>query len=94
MKLRIKELLKEKGVTTYQLAEHLGVTQPTVSSTMNGNPNFKWLNQVADFLGVNFMELFIDDDSAVSGFIKIKGIIHEIHSMEELKRLIVDNDNQ
>ena len=58
MGLRVKELLKEKGVTTYQLAEHLGVTQPAVSSAMNGNPNMKWLESVADFLQVPVGELF------------------------------------
>ena len=58
MGLRVKELLKEKGVTTYQLAEHLGVTQPAVSSAMNGNPNVKWLESVAEFLGVPVSELF------------------------------------
>ncbi len=58
MALRVKELLKEKGVTTYQLAAHLGVTQPAVSSAMNGNPNMKWLESVAEFLGVTIGELF------------------------------------
>lgn len=58
MGLRVKELLKEKGVTTYQLAEHLGVTQPAVSSAMNGNPNMKWLESVAEFLDVPIGELF------------------------------------
>ena len=58
MGLRVKELLKEKGVTTYQLAEHLGVTQPAVSSAMNGNPNMKWLESVAGFLNVPISELF------------------------------------
>ncbi|WP_295935447.1 helix-turn-helix transcriptional regulator [uncultured Alistipes sp.] len=58
MGLRVKELLKEKGVTTYQLAEHLGVTQPAVSSAMNGNPNMKWLESVAGFLNVPIGDLF------------------------------------
>lgn len=58
MILRIKELLKEKGVTTYQLAAHLGVTQPTVSNAMNGNPNVEWLNKVALFLNVPITDLF------------------------------------
>ena len=56
--LRVKELLKEKGVTTYQLAEHLGVTQSTVSNAINGNPSVKWLNEVADFLNVEVADLF------------------------------------
>lgn len=56
--LRLKELLKEKGVTTYQLADHLGVTQPTISSRMNGNPDIKWLFKVAEYLKVDISELF------------------------------------
>lgn len=58
MELRLKELLKEKGVTTYQLAEHFGVTQPTISSRMNGNPDIKWLFRVAEYLNVDISELF------------------------------------
>jgi len=58
MGLRIKELLKEKGITTYQIANHLNVKQPAVSSAMNGNPNVKWLEKVADFLGVPVTDLF------------------------------------
>jgi len=58
MGLRIKELLKEKNITTYQLASHLGVTQPAISSAMNGNPNVKWLESVASFLGVDVTDLF------------------------------------
>jgi len=58
MRLRIKELLKDKGVTTYQLANHLGVTQPAISSAMNGNPNVKWLEAVSSFLGVPITDLF------------------------------------
>jgi transcriptional regulator with XRE-family HTH domain len=67
MGLRVKELLKEKGVTTYQLAAHLGVTQPAVSSAMNGNPNMKWLESVAEFLGVHITDLF--DKPGGGGFI-------------------------
>lgn len=92
--MRIKEIIKEKGLTVAEVANRMGVVAPALSRVINGNPTVEMLQRISNVLGVHITELFTTDDSTVSGFIKIKGAIHEIHSMEELKRLIADNDNQ
>lgn len=94
MGLRVKELLKEKGITTYQLAEHLGVTQPTVSMAMNGNPNTKWLEKVAAFLGVSVGDLFDARKEETKGrFIALidhNGKLFRFDNLEALKEFIAE----
>ena len=58
MSLRIKEILKEKGLTQKDLAQKLDVTEMAVSKVINGSPNVSTLERVADALGVEVSELF------------------------------------
>lgn len=81
--LRVKELLKEKKVTTYQLAEYLGVARPGVSIAMNGNPSTNWLIKVAKFLDVEVGELF----SSPSGFIALIRCNGELHRFDHVNAL-------
>lgn len=93
MELRLKELLKEKGVTTYQLAEHFGVTQPTISSRMNGNPDIKWLFRVAEHLNVDISELF-SEKGTFTALIDNGGTLHRFDSIEALEGFIIDLKNK
>lgn len=56
--LRIKDVLKAKGVTSKQLAEKLGKSEGAISLTINGNPTADTLEKIADALGVGVGELF------------------------------------
>lgn len=87
MILRIKELLKEKKITTYQLAEKLGTTQSAVSQAMNGNPNVEWLNRVAQFLGVPITELFESKGDFVA-FVHHEGETRHFNSPNSLAEYI------
>ena len=58
MELRVKELLKEKGVMHKELAEKLGVTDIALRASLKGNPTIGTLEQVANVLGVSVPELF------------------------------------
>jgi transcriptional regulator with XRE-family HTH domain len=59
--LKIKELLKEKGMTSKDLAEKLDVTPATVSNINNGNhfPKPDLLLKIAEVLDVDIKELFL-----------------------------------
>lgn len=63
--LRIKELCKEKGLTLNQLAEKIGVYQPTISGFISGKikPSLDTLEKIASTLGVSIGELFDEKDS-------------------------------
>lgn len=60
MESRIKELLKEKGITISNLAEQIGTTQTSLSRALgdNGNPTYETLNKIANVLNVDMSELF------------------------------------
>lgn len=58
--MRVKEILKEKGMTAKELAAKLGMTETGLSITIgeNGNPPLNRLNQIASVLGVPVSALF------------------------------------
>lgn len=58
MDLRIKQLLKEKGMTAAELANKLGVTHGAMSLMINGNPTVSSLQKIAEALDVPITELF------------------------------------
>ena len=47
MSLRIKEVLKEKGISVIQLSEKLGVTRSACYQFINGNPTAECLERIA-----------------------------------------------
>ena len=60
MKLRIKNVIKEKRVTAIWLASQIGITQPSMSNILNAkiNPSLETLEKVAAALNVPVVELF------------------------------------
>lgn len=58
MQLRIKELLKEKGLLHKELAEKLGVSDIALRASLKGNPTIGTLKKVANALNVPVSELF------------------------------------
>lgn len=58
MELRIKDLLKERGILHKELAEALGVTDVALRQSLKGNPTVSTLQKIAEALGVEVWELF------------------------------------
>ena len=57
--LRIKELCKLSGITITQLAERVGMMQPSLSRIIKGgNTTTSTLEMIADALSVPMSELF------------------------------------
>ena len=59
MELRIKEVMKERGVKASYLAEQMGVTRAYISGISNGKLtlSLRQLQTVADLLGVPVVSL-------------------------------------
>lgn len=76
MELRIKEVLKEKGVLHKELAERLGVTDIALRASLKGNPTIGTLEKVADALGVPFAELFAPQPSDAVRCPHCGGVLH------------------
>lgn len=58
--LRLKEVLKEKGIASKDLAEKVNVSKNTISfiSTGKTQPRFELLLQIAEALDVDVKDLF------------------------------------
>ena len=69
MKLRIKDVIKEKKLTVVAVAEAIGITQPNMSNIVNGKstPSLETLEKIAAALGVNITELFDQPRSNEAG---------------------------
>ncbi len=67
MILQIRELMKERGITSIELAEKLNVTKATVSYWINGKvfPNADTLECIAELLNVPVWRLFGGPEDAV-----------------------------
>ena len=56
--MRVKDLLREKGITAKELAARLNLSEGALSQSLNGNPTLERLTQIATALGVPVSELF------------------------------------
>jgi len=56
--LRIKEVIREKGLTVKEVAERMGIQPPSLSRAINENTTVEMLNRIAVALNVPVTELF------------------------------------
>ena len=64
----IAKRIKERGMKLEDVASKLtnnrgtiGISQPSMSSLINGNPSYSRLKEIADILGITVSELVADD---------------------------------
>lgn len=91
MKLRIKEIIKEKGTTMSEVAERIGTKQAALSRAVSedGNPTLSLLTRTADALGVDITELF-SPKQPIIGVIIFNGATYRIENFDQLERLYRD----
>ena len=61
---RIKDILKEKGITINELAEKMGLNRVTLSSQINGTANIVSYEKIASALNVPMWQLFASPEEA------------------------------
>ena len=66
MSLRIKELIKEKGLSVQELADRMGISRVGLSQHINGNPSVEAVGRIAEALGVDVWELFASKEEIVN----------------------------
>lgn len=57
---RVKELCADKGIQLKELASIMNVKPESLSRTLNGNPQFSSLENIAKALNVGVADLFAD----------------------------------
>lgn len=61
MRHRIKEVIKEKGITQKELAEKIGMTEVGLSKAVNGNTTKKTIAKIANVLGMEENDLIVQE---------------------------------
>lgn len=97
IKINLKEILKEKGVTSKELAERLGVTPVTISYivTNKTTPSLDMLCRIAKELNVKLSTLLgeeplrvIDTSKEFAAFVRYKGIHYTADTIEEFLKQV------
>lgn len=61
MELKVKEVIKAKGLTMQQVADELGITRDTLTRNINGNPTIETLEKIAKTLNVSVSDLLNEE---------------------------------
>lgn len=97
IKLNLKEILKEKGITSKELAERLGVTPVTISYiiTNKTTPSLDMVFRIARELNVKVSTILgeeplriVDNSKEFCAFIRYKGIHFTADNLEEFKKIV------
>lgn len=59
--LRVKEILKQRGMKMYELADKMGIKAESLTRALQRNPQYSTLKAIADILGVSVRELFREE---------------------------------
>lgn len=94
--LRVKEILKERGMKMYELAETMGIAPESLTRALQRNPQYSTLKTIADTLGVSVRDLFKGDDTQASnnemrGCIFFRGEMYTFNSREEIETFLKQN---
>ena len=94
--LRVKEILKERGIKMKDLAEQIDIAPETLTRTLKGNPQYSTLKSIADILGVSVRELFKGDDAKstnneMRGCIFYNDEMFAFNSREEVEAFLNNN---
>ena len=85
--LRVKEIAREKGLTMSDVAKRMDISPSGLSMALSRNVTMEVLERIAKALQVKISDLF-EEPSNISGFIKVKGVIYEIRSFEDLEKIL------
>lgn len=96
MKIRLKEIMQERGVTSIALASMVGLSKNTISNLINNKtmPSIDTLNEIAKKLNVPFWQLFAEPQTkSFSAIIDYNGMLKKVTSISELKTIITELEN-
>ena len=92
--LRVKEILKERGMKMYELAEKMEIAPESLTRALQRNPQYTTLKTIADTLGVHRRDLFKGgdaDNKEMRGCIFHKGEMFTFNSRSEIEQFLKEN---
>lgn len=93
--MRIKELLKEKGITQQELSDILGVSYQSIKQTLNApSVTTSTLEKIATALNVPLWQLFASSDDVkgeeLTALIHHKGEFYKATTIAELEKIVAE----
>lgn len=97
IKLNLKEILKEKGMTSKELAEKLGVTSVTISYivTNKTTPSLDMVSRIAQVLNVKMSTLLgeeplrvVDDSKEFASYVRYRGVHYTADTLDEFYKQV------
>lgn len=92
--MRIRDIIEQKGITTKEVADKLGISVSALNQSISGNPSVRVLENIATALDVPMWQLFASPSDVAGGgeeltaSISYRGEFFNTHSKEELKRYV------
>ena len=91
IKLQIERILHEKRISKTAFADMLGIKKQNVNGVLETR-NLDKIQEIANVLGVNYLELITDKEEAkkptINGFVEYNEKIYKIASREDLENLL------
>ena len=94
----IKSIIKEKGYTIQDVAKKMGVNRVTLTLTLQGNPTYKKLKEIADAIDCNIVDFFRDEtnnsstckgeDNELTALIQHKGDFYKASTKDLLDHIV------
>lgn len=90
--LHLKELLREKGLMSKDLADYLGISTVAVSKIINNKttPSLGTLAKIAKFLNIKLSTILgeeplrvVDDSKEFAAYVRYKGIHYTADTLDE-----------
>lgn len=90
--MRIKEILKEKGITLSQLADNMGVSRQALSRQVAGKLLVEKAEEIASALNVPIWQLFVSPEEVAGGgefvaFVKDGNETYQANNLSELEKI-------
>ena len=91
IRLRIAEVLVEKGISKTEFAKLMGIQKQNVNALLETN-NIRKIEEIAEKLGIKFSDL-IDDGNTdpqpeVTGFVEVRSEVFRIRSKADIEELL------
>ncbi len=95
--VRIKEILKEKGITQQEFADMLLISRSALVQQMNGKPSLTTIERMAEALNIPIWQFFISPSEItlnctskeeLTALIQHKGDFYRAGSVEELEKIV------
>ena len=65
MNLRIKEVIKEEGLSVQEVADRMGISRVGLSQHLNGNPSVEVIDRIAQAMNVPVWRFFASKEEIV-----------------------------